>query len=400
MSIEAILLITAAVLACGCAGLLVVRAINPRLLGLGWLGAAFASGGLGATFMFAADKLPRLLSVMAADLLVLAAFVLLHAGVLELMEAPAVMHLGAVLLGVQAVTDVLYLQGDVNGRGRALMAGLLIAALAVCSAVELLRGRRRGIRAPIYFNGTLLLAFAGYNTARSLGLALHQMMSHASFYRMEALTFMLFLVFGLGIAFGFFWLTTARLTTSLDELASTDPLTRLFNRRVFLKWCEREIKRSGERGIAFSVLMLDLDHFKSVNDRFGHAAGDEVLCVAVEKMQDSVRGIDVLGRWGGEEFVALLPGASADAAYMVAQRMRRNIEKTAVPVSAAGQARGAAMVQVTASVGVATYKGASDSIDQMLKRADAALYGAKESGRNRVLVDAMNLPELLAAHSS
>lgn len=400
MSIDSILLISAAILGCGCAGLLAVRAISPRLLGLGWLGVAFASGGMGAMLLFLADHLPRLLSVLAADLLVLAAFVLLHAGVLELMELPQRTYLGFALLGLQAAADLLYLHRDIPGRGRIIAAGLLIAVQAVRSASVLLTGRRYGIEAPIYFSATLLIGFAGYNTARSVGLALGRMRDHDTFYRVEALTFLLFLAFGLGIAFGFFWLTTARLTSSLDELASTDPLTRLYNRRVFLRWCERELKRSQERELSFSVLLLDLDHFKTVNDRYGHGTGDAVLCAVVEKMQDSVRGIDVLGRWGGEEFVALLPGASADAAVMVAQRVRHNIEKAAVQVGSAADANGATTVQVTASVGVATYKGAGDGIDQMLKRADVALYVAKESGRNRVLADGVNLPELQLVHSS
>lgn len=399
MSIDSILLISAVLLACGCAGLLAVRAISPRLLGLGWLGAAFASGGAGAMLLFSSDRLPRLLSVLTADLLVLAAFVLLHAGVLELTELPVKAYFGIGLLGLQAVADLLYLHRDIPGRGRIIAAGFLIAVQAVRSAAVLLRGVQWGIRAPIWFNATLLLALAGYNAARSVGLALGRMRDQDTFYRVEALTYLLFLAFGLGIAFGFFWLTTARLTSRLDELASTDPLTRLYNRRVFMRWCERELKRSQERELSFSVLLLDLDHFKTVNDRFGHAAGDKVLCAAVEKMQDSVRGIDVLGRWGGEEFVALLPGASADAAVMVAHRMRGNIERTVVQVGALDEA-GNSTVQVTASVGVATYQGASDSIDQMLKRADAALYVAKESGRNRVLADVVNMPELLLAHSS
>jgi diguanylate cyclase (GGDEF)-like protein len=379
--------------------MLVVRAISPRLLGLGWLGAAFAAGGSGAALLFSAGRLPALFSVAAADVLVLSAFVLLHTAVLELLEVRRFTWFGLLLLAVQAAADLAHIYGGFSGRNRVVLAGLLIAIQAGRTALVLFGNARRGIKAPAYFSAALLLGLATVNLVRSLELLWGRLDDPATFYRVEGLTFLLFLAFAQGIAFGFFWMTTAKLMTNLDELASTDPLTRLYNRRVFMKWCERELERSRERESVFSILVLDLDHFKRVNDRFGHAAGDVALCAAVEQMQDSVRGIDVLGRWGGEEFVTLLPGATAAAAVLVAQRMRRNLEKTAIPLSRHGSTE-LELVNVTGSLGVATYLGGKDTIDLMLKRADAALYAAKAAGRNRVLVDAPAGPGLLPAHQS
>ena len=130
--------------------------------------------------------------------------------------------------------------------------------------------------------------------------------------------------------------------------------------------------------------MVDLDHFKRINDNFGHQVGDDVLCAAVEKMQDSVRGIDVLCRWGGEEFAVLLPNAPVEATLLVAERIRENIRKILLPEQAGGQVG----LELTASIGTATYRDLDDGIAVMLQRADRALYAAKEAGRNRVLVTA------------
>jgi diguanylate cyclase (GGDEF)-like protein len=129
--------------------------------------------------------------------------------------------------------------------------------------------------------------------------------------------------------------------------------------------------------------MVDLDHFKTVNDRFGHPVGDSALLAVVECMQNSVRGIDVLARWGGEEFAALLPNSSHEAAFIVAERMRNNIAdiELAVPERLPGDP---AFLRLTASIGIATYQ-PSDTIQTLLSRADRGLYLAKDSGRNRVL---------------
>jgi GGDEF domain-containing protein len=99
----------------------------------------------------------------------------------------------------------------------------------------------------------------------------------------EMITFVLYLAIALGIAFGFFWMSTTMLSVSLENIASIDPLTLIYNRRFFLKWCEKELVRSQRSGIPFSLLLIELDHFKLINDSFGHHSGDSVLCAVVEK---------------------------------------------------------------------------------------------------------------------
>lgn len=158
--------------------------------------------------------------------------------------------------------------------------------------------------------------------------------------------------------------------------ASTDHLTGALNRRAFVENAATLCKRQTKRGEPVAVLMFDLDHFKSINDRFGHSTGDEVLRLFARVTRSSTRLNDIIGRFGGEEFVAILPGG-LEVAEKVAERIRSAFETAAVAVC--GQAVGA-----TVSIGAAVSYDAAISIDALIARADAALYRAKHDGRNRV----------------
>ena len=396
MSIDEILLVITIVLACSCAGTLAIRLTNARLLGLGWLSAAFAFGGAGTTLLYMAHALPPLLSVAAVDVLILLSFALLHLAVLQLVEVEITFQLELLLLGLQTVSDLLALHYGVPWNIRGSAAALLLSVQTGCTGVALLRWVRPGTRVATWFNAMLLFAVTVLQLARCGTMALGRIQDLEALRHLELLTCVGCLAFSLAIGFGVFWLASSMLLTKLDDLASLDPLTRLYNRRVFLRWCERVQARSRENNAPFSVLIADLDHFKAVNDKFGHALGDVVLCTAVERMQDAVRGIDILGRWGGEEFVALLPGASPEAALLVAQRVRRNVERSIVPVGKQASGEDPEGVRVTLSVGVASFQGEQDTIDRMMERADHALYAAKASGRNQVSVDGLQATDFFS----
>ncbi|HTV08030.1 MAG TPA: GGDEF domain-containing protein [Candidatus Aquilonibacter sp.] len=392
MAIQVILFLGAVVLACGSVGFLIVRLSNPLLRGLGWLGGSFAAGAIGALLLGSYGHLPRLATVPLADVLVLGSFVLLYVAVLELSERSSLFPtFGVALLVFQAAVDLtlMYTPSGFSPSGsRIVIAGLLIAIVCGHTAFTLMRFARRAIRTAAQFTASLLMVFMVYNILRSLAVCFGLLSHPTAFYREETITFGLYVAVAMGIAFGFFWMTTSMLTTGLEQMASTDPLTRIYNRRVFLMWAEKELTRGQRTGTPFSVLMVDLDHFKQINDCFGHQAGDLALCAVVEKMQDSVRGIDVLGRWGGEEFAVLLPGAAADAALLVAHRVRRNIERILLPGTGIRNGERVQMISVTASVGIATYRGVDDNVHTMIERADMALYQAKAAGRNCVLATA------------
>jgi two-component system, cell cycle response regulator len=163
------------------------------------------------------------------------------------------------------------------------------------------------------------------------------------------------------------------------ELAIVDPLTKLHNRRYLQTQLASLMSNEAARGAAVSLLVIDIDHFKHINDQHGHDVGDEVLRECAARLRVAVRGIDIVARFGGEEFVVVMPDTEPFAARRVAERIRAAIEK--VPFTVAG---GQKSVPVTASLGVATTDQPAASGDVLFKQADAALYEAKRSGRNCV----------------
>jgi len=166
-------------------------------------------------------------------------------------------------------------------------------------------------------------------------------------------------------------------TAELTRLATTDSLTGIANRRHFIDRGRQELERAVRYNLPMAILVLDIDHFKQINDSFGHPAGDRLLQVVAQACQSSARHIDLAGRLGGEEFSLLMPETSAIAANLAAERLRRAIANIA-------PAQSGVLRPITASFGVATLTSRDASLDTLLARADAALYRAKHGGRNRV----------------
>jgi len=168
-----------------------------------------------------------------------------------------------------------------------------------------------------------------------------------------------------------------RLQQQLRDQAVRDPLTGLHNRRYLDETMDRELARAKRYRHPIGLVMCDLDHFKAVNDRYGHVVGDEVLKAFADLMRSAARGSDIACRYGGEEFLLVLPDMPADAACRRAERLRATLD--GMRIAAAG-------VQVTASFGVAGFPDDGGTADELTRAADAALYEAKRSGRNRVVV--------------
>ena len=173
-------------------------------------------------------------------------------------------------------------------------------------------------------------------------------------------------------------ITSHRLQMDLQQQATHDPLTNVFNRRALITLAERDIARSNRRGTLISVLMIDADHFKKINDAYGHAAGDAVLIAIAQKIQGGLRAEDILARFGGEEFLVMLPDTSLKHACDVADRIRIAISNIALPVLPEGH-------RFTVSIGVAERRGVQQSFDELVEMADQALYQAKKNGRNKVI---------------
>jgi two-component system cell cycle response regulator len=171
--------------------------------------------------------------------------------------------------------------------------------------------------------------------------------------------------------------------TQTIEMAVTDGLTGLHNRRYLDSHLQTLFDRAVARRRPLSVMITDLDRFKSVNDTFGHDGGDEVLREFARRLRKNVRGIDLACRFGGEEFVVVMPDTDAAIAEKVAERVRAEIAQTPFTIGTSGTS-----MAVTVSVGVSSLKRGPDSVAELMKRADVALYEAKSGGRNRVVAKA------------
>lgn len=167
----------------------------------------------------------------------------------------------------------------------------------------------------------------------------------------------------------------AKRTQALENLANTDSLTHIFNRRKISSLIENEHARYLRNKMEYSVIIIDLDNFKSINDRFGHGAGDNALFDFATLVKNNIRKSDQLARWGGEEFLILLPDTNTQSATTLAEHIRKLTETHSFNI----------INKLTISIGVASIK-EDETIDQLLKRADDALYDAKNNGRNRIVI--------------
>lgn len=386
MEQQAILALGALTLiSCG-VGLLFVHSSNPLLKGLNWMGAALVMGGAAAALMLANDRFPALRPV--AHLLALFAFMCCsRADQYLLCQEARQSALGVTLIAIQSAMIPLQWLHLAGPRTSVMVLGAVLATQIEVTARLLYGSAVSGSRFPARFTAGLMRCLVFAIVARAVATAAGLLNAPERAYWAQTVTYVLFVAMAVGLGFAFFWRTTTKLTAELEHMASTDPLTRVFNRRVFMAWCEKEVARGQDSGLPLSVLFVDFDHFKRINDSFGHHVGDQVLCAAVERMQDSIRGSDVLCRWGGEEFAVLLPNASPEATLMVAERMRQNIRL--VNSEAETFARHiSGEFQLTASIGAATFARSADTAESMLQRADSALYEAKDAGRDRVILAA------------
>lgn len=169
-----------------------------------------------------------------------------------------------------------------------------------------------------------------------------------------------------------------RKNKELEYLATRDPLTNLLNRRALFELFENRFENAQKEGVELSGIMVDIDEFKSVNDRYGHSVGDEVIRFVARKLMSTARFGDLSARYGGEEFCLILPGSNLQDALAVAERLR-------ITVRTDFRAQFSLDIDLTISLGVASLEGPEDTANDLMNRADKALYAAKTHGRNRVV---------------
>ena len=254
------------------------------------------------------------------------------------------------------------------------------ALLAFCARAiyrqELKITRVSHVLAGLFVIGAISMASRG----------IYHLVSHDPIMDIFALRWPTILSYGMGGllpivgTIGFLLMCTERSQKDLQRMASEDPLTGAYNRRALAEFGRREMARARRHGIPLSVILVDIDFFKKINDELGHAAGDLALVETVRRLRNNMRNEDYLGRMGGEEFLILLPDTDIQQAQVLAQRIRQDFASQ--PMILNDQNR-----SITLSGGI-TLLSASDHIfDDMLKRADDAMYTAKVLGRNRMQLD-------------
>ena len=267
-----------------------------------------------------------------------------------------------------------------NDAYRVVLSSLLLAPLMAMSAVEFWRGRYEPLQSRwpvIVLFSTLALFFASR-------VALVNLLPFP--FGALPLEPGWMVAFNLIVFFHALMLTVLIVAMSKERLeleqrlkAQTDPLTGALNRRAFMARGGRLAQRHQHEGAPLCLLFLDLDHFKSLNDRFGHSGGDDVLMTFVTVVHANIRPTDFLFRIGGEEFCCLLPHTRTDQAHIVAERIRHQFEMCTVDVAGTP-------VKATVSLGIASTEAFGYDLDTLMRRADMAVYAAKRQGRNRVVV--------------
>jgi diguanylate cyclase (GGDEF)-like protein len=314
-----------------------------------------------------ADRLPIFLITILPNILVLMGSGLFY---IALSQFTGFAYSKAFVIGVIAtVASFLlyftYWEDDMGKRVVAVSLGSI--AMVLVLIYQLWRTQKTSLR----FSANLMLAFflvyGMFLIVRTISMFLNPPQDTSSLTPVQSATYLLSFALSFFWSMGFILMVSQRLRNDLMEMATMDVLTRIPNRRATQVFLEKELSRAQRNDSEFSVLLIDIDNFKQVNDRWGHAIGDNVLVKTASVFQSMIRKQDWVGRWGGEEFLIILPG-TCDAEAL-AERVRREIANSKY-------SHGAAAFGITVSIGIACAN-QSDQIDQILKNADKALYRAK-----------------------
>jgi diguanylate cyclase (GGDEF)-like protein len=325
--------------------------------------------------------IPDFWSVIVANAVLAWAYAELAIAVRLYFGAPARRALLLSLVVVTAVLAALFTYALPTYR--ALIAGVSAAGsvLLGLAALPLLTSKRKSRRASHWLTASVFIAGAVLFGARAL---YETFSAHGTSSLFEpSLVQSVFFAYATAApalaSIGFVLMCNERFQSQLERLASMDALTGTYNRRTLEDLGRRTLARARRQGRAASVLLIDADHFKRINDEYGHEAGDAVLIDLVQRIRNALRTEDLVGRLGGEEFAVLMPDTGEADAKLVAERLRSAVPATEMPI-------GARALRVTVSVGVATLSPDDENLADLLRRADQAMYAAKRRGRDRVVV--------------
>lgn len=373
------LLIMATILLCIVTTVIAVMwYFNRRIPGLGNWGLSYLNGFALCLVLLSHGRLPEPVFVAASQTLTfLVAYLNLAGARAYVGRTPLPRHrVGGALAGLVALS-LYFTIGHAHPAARFALLSLVSGILFLFSARTLATGSIGRYPARYLFalaistHGLFLLVRPVLFSPGSTGLFdATSTLTVSQFVVLESIVALMLM------AFGALMLANEHSAAELRRLAERDPLTDVFNRRSFMNLFDKALSQGARNGHSVAVLLIDLDHFKAINDSVGHKGGDEALRHFVRTAVSTLRNEDVIGRLGGEEFAILLAGTGLDDALATAERVRAAIEENRLQ-------RAGATIALTASIGVASSR-RNDCADAMLDRADQAMYAAKHNGRNRV----------------
>ncbi|KFN45586.1 hypothetical protein N790_09795 [Arenimonas malthae CC-JY-1] len=329
------------------------------------------------------DVLPPWLTIVVANALIALAFAAYGLALRRFFQLPARAGLLSLAVALAVATSAWWglVQPDLTQRLIAI--SLVLAWMLGYSAWTIYR--RSDARGPIrhvaggaFLFSSLIMAYRAVVLVYDPG----QVTTVFQLTHVQLLTYALGGILPVVATLGFLLLCTERSQRELERAARVDYLTGVYNRRAIEELGTRAIAAARRHGMSLAALVVDIDHFKRINDELGHAAGDHALVRAVERIRDELRTEDLLGRLGGEEFIVLMPSTDSASAVAAAERIRESF--SAQPLVLGDQRR-----QVTLSIGVAVLAPADRQFSQLLQRADRAMYAAKKAGRDLVMADGM-----------
>jgi len=332
---------------------------------------------VGVMLRLYADRLPGFFILILSNMLLLVAIVLFYVALSKFagLAYSKVFVIGVMVSVLSSLLYFTYWEDDVGKR-------ILSNSLGSIAIVLLLLYQLRRIirETALRFSAILMmisfLVHGMFLIVRTINILLNPLPDTLNLNPVQSATYLLTVALSFFWSMGFILMVSQRLRNDLMEVATIDVLTRIPNRRATQAFLEKELSRAQRNQSEFTIFLIDIDNFKQVNDRWGHAAGDDALAKIAGIFQSKIRKQDLVGRWGGEEFLFIVPGPCE--AEVLGERLRSEIAN-------ARFSHGDASFGITISIGVASAK-QSDQIDQILKKADQALYRAKRT-KNTVSIE-------------
>lgn len=344
----------------------------------------FAAGGF---FLTLRNIIPDIFTIVLANVLILTAALCFWEGTRRFhgKEVHKIFFGAIVVSYAMFETYYAFIISDIVMRFT--VTSFIMAAIYALVALELLRNAPSDSPFIYKFTAGLFVLYSGFMLVRGFIIEIyppsHNLLA-PSF--LQTTTFLLAMFLGIAWTFSFVMLNSEKLESDLkkaqdqlQKMATTDFLTCIPNNRFFLQEGEREILRTRRYDAALSVLMFDIDRFKKINDKHGHAAGDKVLAAFTEICKKHLRDVDIFGRLGGDEFAILSPETDIKGAKMLAKRLLATINKNRIEIEDKN-------LKITTSIGVAELLPKDNDLKPLLKRADEAMYEAKRKGRNQIVV--------------